>query len=134
MGFQPAPVTSDPCEETPAGTQETPAAICHPAFCLLSRLTLNLPLPAPASPALYPPCQTSEVDNLRGVVRELTESRSKAVSQRAVLAEKYAELQQEYHRMLRIADLSRTVRCGAAQCSRRAGARGRLGPGVRGGG
>jgi hypothetical protein len=46
-----------------------------------------------------------------GVVRELAESRTKAVSQRASLAERYGELQQEYSRMLRIADLSRTVRC-----------------------
>ena len=45
-----------------------------------------------------------------GVVRELAESRTKAVSQRASLAERYGELQQEYSRMLRIADLSRTVR------------------------
>lgn len=44
------------------------------------------------------------------VVRELTESRSKAAMQRASLAERYNDLQQEYHRMLRIADLSRTVR------------------------
>lgn len=52
------------------------------------------------------------------VVRELTESRSKAVSQRASLAERYNDLQQEYHRMLRIADLSRTVRWASRHASR----------------
>ncbi|KAL4425862.1 hypothetical protein ABPG75_009878 [Micractinium tetrahymenae] len=53
--------------------------------------------------------RTSECENLMRVVRELADSRSKAVSQRASLAERYNDLQQEYHRMLRIADLSRTV-------------------------
>ena len=65
---------------------------------------------APA-PAPTPPLQTSECENLMRVVRELAQSRTKAVSQRASLAERYGELQQEYSRMLRIADLSRTVRC-----------------------
>lgn len=53
--------------------------------------------------------RSAECENLQTVVRELSESRSKAACQRAVLAEKYGELQSEYHRMLRIADLSRTV-------------------------
>lgn len=53
--------------------------------------------------------RSGECENLQRVVREMSESRAKAVSQRALLAEKYAELQQEFHRMLRIADLSRTV-------------------------
>lgn len=56
-----------------------------------------------------PALQEGECGNLRRVVRELSESRAKAASQRASLAERYGELQQEYHRMLRIADLSRTV-------------------------
>ncbi|KFM26322.1 hypothetical protein F751_4815 [Auxenochlorella protothecoides] len=51
----------------------------------------------------------SECDNLTRVVRELSEGRVKTVCARAVLAEKHAELAAEYHRMQRIADLSRTV-------------------------
>ena len=43
------------------------------------------------------------------VVRELTESRSKLVAGKCVMAEKFAELQQEYMKVLRIADLSRTA-------------------------
>ncbi len=67
----------------------------------------------PTCCALHRASQGSEIANLMGVVRELTESRSKAVSQRASLAERYNDLQNEYHRMLRIADLSRTVRWAA---------------------
>lgn len=53
--------------------------------------------------------RSGECENLMRVVRELTESRKKAVLQRASLTERYAELQSEYARSLRIADLSRTV-------------------------
>lgn len=70
---------------------------------------------AHAVPCVVPSVQANEIANLMGVVRELTESRSKAASQRASLAERYNDLQSEYHRVLRIADLSRTVRCGRAR-------------------
>ncbi|KAL6776484.1 hypothetical protein ACKKBG_A21320 [Auxenochlorella protothecoides x Auxenochlorella symbiontica] len=53
--------------------------------------------------------RSAECDNLTRVVRELSEGRVKTVCARAVLAEKHAELAAEYHRMQRIADLSRTV-------------------------
>ena len=43
------------------------------------------------------------------VVRELTESRSKLVCARTNLAEKLAEMQHEYMRLMRVADLSRVV-------------------------
>lgn len=43
------------------------------------------------------------------VVRELTENRSKLVCARTNLAEKLAEMQHEYMRSVRIADLSRIV-------------------------
>ena len=77
--------------------------------------------------------QSAECENLQTVVRELSESRSKAACQRAVLAEKYGELQSEYHRMLRIADLSRTVRWVGAWAGHIVH-RGRAGEGFLGGG
>lgn len=40
--------------------------------------------------------QAQECENLMRVVRELTESRSKLVAGKCVMAEKFAELQQEY--------------------------------------
>lgn len=43
------------------------------------------------------------------VVRELTESRSKLVAGKSIMAEKFAELQQEYIKVLRIAELSRAA-------------------------
>ena len=43
------------------------------------------------------------------VVRELTESRSKLVCAKTNLAEKLAEMQHEYMRLMRVADLSRVV-------------------------
>ncbi len=43
------------------------------------------------------------------VVRELTENRSKLVCARTNLAEKLAEMQHEYMRLMRVADLSRVV-------------------------
>ena len=42
------------------------------------------------------PDQAQECDNLMRVVRELTESRSKLVAGKSVMAEKFAELQAEY--------------------------------------
>ncbi|PSC73855.1 putative beta-1,3-galactosyltransferase 16 isoform X1 isoform B [Micractinium conductrix] len=53
--------------------------------------------------------RAAEVSNLQQVVRELSESRAKAVGGRASLVERYQELQREYHRCVRVADLSRTV-------------------------
>ena len=44
-----------------------------------------------------------------GVVRELTENRSKLACARTNLAERLAELQHEYMRLMRVADLSRVV-------------------------
>lgn len=43
------------------------------------------------------------------IVRELTESRSKLVCARTNLAERLAEIQHEYMRLMRVADLSRVV-------------------------
>ena len=43
------------------------------------------------------------------VVRELTENRSKLACARTNLAERLAELQHEYMRLMRVADLSRVV-------------------------
>ena len=43
------------------------------------------------------------------VVRELTASRSKLVAGKSVMAERFAELQQEYIKVLRIAELSRAA-------------------------
>ena len=43
------------------------------------------------------------------IVRELTENRSKLVCARTNLAEKLAEVQHEYMRLMRVADLSRIV-------------------------
>ena len=43
------------------------------------------------------------------VVRELTENRSKLAYARTNLAERLAELQHEYMRLMRVADLSRVV-------------------------
>ncbi|KAL3156045.1 hypothetical protein ABBQ32_013033 [Trebouxia sp. C0010 RCD-2024] len=54
-------------------------------------------------------CKTQECASLMGVVRELTENRSKLVCARTNLAEKLAEMQHEYMRLMRVADLSRVV-------------------------
>ncbi|KAI7842292.1 hypothetical protein COHA_003933 [Chlorella ohadii] len=53
--------------------------------------------------------RTREAANLQRVVQELSESRKQAVMKAASLSERYSELQAEYHRSLRIADLSRCV-------------------------
>ena len=53
--------------------------------------------------------QSQECENLTKVVRELTQGRSKLVAGRAIQAERLAELQHEYERVLRIADLSRSL-------------------------
>lgn len=53
--------------------------------------------------------QTQECESLMRVVRELTENRSKLVCARTNLAEKLAEMQHEYMRLMRVADLSRIV-------------------------
>lgn len=55
------------------------------------------------------PAQQSECDNLSRVVRELAESRAQLVACRAVQSERIEELQAECMRIMRIADLSRTV-------------------------
>lgn len=54
-------------------------------------------------------CKTQECESLMRVVRELTESRSKLVCAKTNLAEKLAEMQHEYMRLMRVADLSRVV-------------------------
>ncbi|KAL0024388.1 hypothetical protein WJX79_007946 [Trebouxia sp. C0005] len=54
-------------------------------------------------------CKTQECESLMHVVRELTENRSKLVCARTNLAEKLAEMQHEYMRLMRVADLSRVV-------------------------
>lgn len=54
-------------------------------------------------------CKTQECESLMGVVRELTENRSKLVCARTNLAEKLAEMQHEYMRLMRVTDLSRIV-------------------------
>ncbi len=53
--------------------------------------------------------QAQECENLMRVVRELTASRSKLVAGKSVMAERFAELQQEYIKVLRIAELSRAA-------------------------
>ena len=53
--------------------------------------------------------QQSECENLSRVVRELAESRAQLVACRAVQSERIEELQAECMRIMRIADLSRTV-------------------------
>ena len=53
--------------------------------------------------------QTQECQSLMRVVRELTENRSKLVCARTNLAEQLAEMQHEYMRLMRVADLSRVV-------------------------
>lgn len=42
------------------------------------------------------PDQAQECENLMRVVRELTESRSKLVAGKSIMAERFAELQAEY--------------------------------------
>lgn len=81
---------------------------CGPVIGPLPSYQVTTRLAAPPPPGPAP--QSNEADNLQRVVRELSEGRAKVAVQRAMLADKYADLQQEYHRMLRIADLSRTVR------------------------
>lgn len=51
----------------------------------------------------------AECDNLSRVLKELAEGRVRATCARAVLAERHAELQAEFHRMQRVAELSREV-------------------------
>jgi hypothetical protein len=102
------------------GNRGGPSAAVQPLFlpvwyCATGRSRLQLPS-APCVHALLPLLQSSEAENLQRVVRELTESRAKAVSQRATLQAQYGELQSEYARMLRIADLSRTVRWAEQAC------------------
>ena len=53
--------------------------------------------------------QAQECENLMRVVRELTASRSKLVAGKSVMAERFAELQAEYIKVLRIAELSRAA-------------------------
>ncbi|CAL5229415.1 g12736 [Coccomyxa viridis] len=53
--------------------------------------------------------KAQECENLMRVVRELTASRSKLVAGKSVMAERFAELQQEYIKVLRIAELSRAA-------------------------
>lgn len=53
--------------------------------------------------------QAQECENLMRVVKELTASRSKLVAGKSVMAERFAELQQEYIKVLRIAELSRAA-------------------------
>jgi hypothetical protein len=50
--------------------------------------------------------QTQESEDLLCVVRELTESRNKLTSFRAIQGERMADLQHEYMRVSRVADLS----------------------------
>lgn len=54
-------------------------------------------------------CKTQECESLMRIVRELTENRSKLVCAKTNLAEKLAEMQHEYMRLMRVADLSRVV-------------------------
>ena len=51
----------------------------------------------------------AECDNLSRVLKELAEGRVRATCARAVLAERHAELQAEFHRLQRVAELSREV-------------------------
>ena len=53
--------------------------------------------------------QTQECESLMRIVRELTENRSKLACARSNLAERLAEVQHEYMRLMRVADLSRVV-------------------------
>ena len=53
--------------------------------------------------------QAQECENLMRVVRELTASRAKLVAGKSVMAERFAELQAEYIKVLRIAELSRAA-------------------------
>lgn len=92
------------------------ARVFGPWGCVCRRGAVQ-PAAAQLPPALSavvcraPPVpQSSEAENLQRVVRELSESRAKEVSQRVTLQARYGEVQSEYARMLRIADLSRTVR------------------------
>ena len=50
-----------------------------------------------------------EVENLKDVVRHLSESRSAALTARTMLAEQYCDLQRAHARVSRVADLSRAV-------------------------
>lgn len=51
----------------------------------------------------------AEVEALRGVVRQLSESRAAALTARATLAEHCSDLQRAHERVTRVADLSRAV-------------------------
>ena len=56
-----------------------------------------------------PRLQAQECENLMRVVRELTASRAKLVAGKSAMAERFAELQAEYIKVLRIAELSRAA-------------------------
>lgn len=85
---------------------------CHAQQADLSRAHHFSPTYTHTHTRTHAALQTAECDNLTRVVRELSQGRARAAAGRARLAEQYVELQGEYHRMLRIADLSRTVRWG----------------------
>lgn len=51
----------------------------------------------------------AQFENLQRVLHELTHSRAKTTMERAELASRYGDLQQEYARALRVANLSRVV-------------------------
>lgn len=76
------------------------------------------------------PPQTAEVENLRQVVRELSESRAGALVKAATLAESHVDLQRAAARASRVAHLSREVSrenlaaAGAAKAAAREAARG----------
>ena len=114
-----------PASTAPLCVSQFPTLSPHARVLVLSSL-LTLPLPAACAPPAPRSLQHGECENLQRVVRELAESRAKAATQLAAVREKYGELQSEYHRMLRIADLSRTVRWGLPG--------GAGGPGAGGGG
>ena len=53
--------------------------------------------------------QTQECEGLVEVVRELTKSRNKLTSMKSIQGERYADLQHDFVRVSRIADLSRAL-------------------------
>lgn len=53
--------------------------------------------------------QTQEAENLKEVVKSLTESRASAIHSRSTIAEQYVDLQRAHERVSRVADLSRIV-------------------------
>jgi chromosome segregation ATPase len=50
-----------------------------------------------------------ECEHLRQIIKELSQSRSKAHKTKVELEEQFAGLQKEYYRVLKVADLARTV-------------------------